>query len=149
MDYTHYWYRSRSLDAALFEKASKDCSEICRHLGISIQKDYIDGAPAVFTRTLVRFNGVEDDGHETFVIPKTYNPEFEQKDENGSLFQFCKTAYKAYDICVTCCLIIFKHYFVDQNIFRVLSDGDDEDWKAAREQCQSCLGYGSDFNIND
>ena len=51
-------------------------------------------------QNLVRFNGIEEDGHETFYISSGF--------EDG--FNFCKTARKDYDTAVCECLLILKHF---------------------------------------
>jgi len=65
---------------------------------------------------LVAFNGVEDDGHETFWV-----------DRNEPVWAFCKTARKPYDeIVVACCESAKRH-----GVFKEWSsDGDPEDHAA-------------------
>lgn len=70
-------------------------------------------APEISEENII-FNGVEDDGHETFVLSP------------GKGFSFCKTAYKPYDVVVTAILALADHY----NICSVSSDGNKDDWQA-------------------
>jgi len=95
--------------------------------------------PAKFTDTLIRFNGVDDAGHETFSI---------SSDCMAQGFDFCKTAEKPYDIAVCACLIICKHWFPD---IKVSSDGDMGDWEPAIDVVRTILGeeYVQDFSIDD
>ena len=65
------------------------------------------------------FNGLGDDGHETFLLSK-----FAQQCE----FNFCKTACKPYDSVVTACLVALKDRLGDD--VDVSSDGDTDDWAA-------------------
>jgi len=61
-------------------------------------------------------------------------------------FSCTKTAYRPYDIAVTVCLIIAKHYLGSQIL--VKSDGDSKDWEDARVLCQQFLNYGKDFELD-
>lgn len=63
--------------------------------------------------------------HETFSI-KWYPKE---GSENG----FCKTNRKPYDILVCFSLLAFKHSFNDYKVFHFSSNGNDEEWKPAKE----------------
>jgi hypothetical protein len=89
-----------------------------------------------------------DCSHETFWIPRVM-PDEEDEDEyqNDLRFQFCKTAFKPYDLAVQCCLIAFSHYFKEQ--FLVLSDGVRKLWNEPRETCVAILGYGQDFELSE
>jgi hypothetical protein len=80
----------------------------------------------------VRFNGVENGAHETFLV------EFPVGDERYD-DSWCKTAGKPYDTAVTACLILAKKLF-DAD-FEVRSDGRWKDWEGGR------LLYESVFNI--
>jgi hypothetical protein len=61
------------------------------------------------------FNGIEDDGHETLCAIR---------DVPG--FNFCKTARKPYDTCVTASLLLLN--LVSKDDLIISSDGDREDW---------------------
>lgn len=143
MGYTHYWYREEKLDREKFQKASNDCKLVTDYLrskGIYIQFEYHEPEPPVFSNEEIRFNGPDEDGHETFYIAQTFCEDFRQPADDGKLFAFCKTARKPYDTAVTACLIILKHHLGDD--FRVSSDGDPEDWQAGLDAVQSVLNYG-------
>lgn len=72
-------------------------------------------------------------------------PVYNDKEEVGLYFEFCKTAYKPYDLAVIICLIIAKHHLKDEII--VSSDGMLEQWKDGMLICQKILGYGLDFRL--
>jgi len=76
-----------------------------------------------------------DCSHESFT--------FKRIDRNDFEFNFCKTAYKPYDIAVNAFLIIAKHHM--GNDLNVSSDGDIEEWADAMNLCNNFLGYGNDF----
>jgi len=62
---------------------------------------------------MIRFNGKDDEGHETFML--TPDP---------SDFNFCKTAQKPYDLVVVAILCLLAH----RTDTGVSSDGDRSDW---------------------
>lgn len=67
----------------------------------------------VFSENLIRFNGVGDEGHETFVVTPSARD-----------FEFCKTARKPYDTAVVAILCLLHHH----TEIEVSSDGVPEDW---------------------
>jgi hypothetical protein len=101
----------------------------------------------LFSNDEVRFNGVGEEGHETFIVLREFEPQDWQRPERGLYFDFCKTARKPYDLVVCTCLIVFARHFGES--FRVDSDGGDEEenWPAARTTCQAILGYGNEFRL--
>ena len=94
MGFTRYW-EFETLDSEKF----KDFSSIC-HLLIDNVDIPLDDVTV--NETQVRFNGVDDDGHETFNFSL-----------NKDGFNFCKTATKPYDEVVCGCLYIAKLIFED------------------------------------
>ena len=87
-----------------------------------------------------------DCSHETFNFPVHLEPgSWQEPDENGRWFDFCKTAYKPYDWAVTAFLVIAKHYLGDKIL--VSSDGEMVHWQDAMQLCQIELGYGMDFQL--
>jgi hypothetical protein len=88
-----------------------------------------------------------DCSHETFHFPRVLRPPSWQKPkENGLYFNFCKTAFKPYDLAVTAFLVVAKHHLGSRIIVR--SDGDDCHWQDAKWLCQLELGYGLDFRLD-
>ena len=65
----------------------------------------------------------------------------------GRYFEFCKTAYKPYDLAVIICLLIAKHHLKEQIL--ISSDGAIDNWRDAMLVCQKILGYGLDFTLKD
>ena len=145
MGYTHYWRRAPEIDAATFAAASLDCAKVCKALPVSLAGGDRTGIPT-FEADSVRFNGVDDDGCETFRVNRieTQSP---WREGEPDVFTFCKTRQRPYDVCVQCALIVFRHHFGER--FRVSSDGNSDEWDGAREACQRVLGYGADFRIGD
>ena len=86
--------------------------------------------------------------HETFCLERVTDiTGFTQRDDdNGLIFNFCKTARKPYDIAVCSALIIAKKHFGES--IMISSDGDNEEWQESKALCQEILGYGDDLNMN-
>ncbi|MGB9858480.1 MAG: hypothetical protein ACPLQP_00930 [Moorellaceae bacterium] len=90
-----------------------------------------------------------DCSYETFYFPRVREPyyEGERPRENGLWFDFCKTAFRPYDLAVTAFLIIAKHHLKDKIVVR--TDGEDLHWADARLLCAMELGYGLGYGINE
>ena len=86
--------------------------------------------------------------YETFSLEQ-HKPLSEHEINEGKTksFDCCKTNYYPYDLAVTACLIIAKHYLGDQ--IEIKSDGDQKDFKDAMILCDQFLGYGLDFNLKE
>ena len=145
MGYTHYWtINQKEISPESWFGFMQEFSEIEAKFHEKLdhttdQKYRIDSESIIF-------NGIGEQGHETFTMNRK-NPMEESYTGENEYFDFCKTARKEYDIAVCCALIIAKKHFGD--IIRVSSDGGDEDgWDKAKELCQETLKYGSNFNIS-
>ena len=79
--------------------------------------------------------GKKDLCHETFYVNTVVKG-----------YEFCKTAMKSYDLLVQASLIALEKTV--GNKVDVSSDGDDEDWKIAREFYDGVFGGGSGKNAN-
>ena len=65
----------------------------------------------------------------------------------GKYFQFCKTAFRPYDLAVTAFLVIAKHHLGDRIL--VESDGTIAHWMDAVKLCRDVLGYGIAFQLEN
>lgn len=117
MGYTHYFPMTRNFKESewtLIQAAAKKLFELRKdilangHGGV--------GTKSSATKKDICFNGVGDDAHETFYIPKSIKKE--------DLFTFTKTNRKLYDECVVAMLTIIEH-FAPGALF-IESDGHDE-----------------------
>lgn len=106
MGYTRYWNIKNDLDDSKFVKFKEISSQIVELFDIPLDDIIIDDS-------VVRFNGVGDDAHETFVFSKK------------SGFNFCKTQRKPYDAVVCACLLTAVNIFGSDISFS--SDGDNDD----------------------
>lgn len=85
--------------------------------------------------------------HETAYLPRVLKPDkWQEPDEDGLYFEFCKTAFKPYDLAVTAFLIVCKHHLGDT--IEVSSDGEDKDWFDAKMLCDKLLGYGIAYFVD-
>ena len=135
MGYTHYYHVPKDFYDAEWENFISLCLKFIRKLPseIKIAREYddVDTEPE-FNEKYVRFNGIEKEGHETFVVLKKGNSDF----------NFCKTARKPYDLMVCACLIALK-YCVPH--VKVNSDGEAEDWEEAFKFFNEVEGTQLDF----
>jgi len=84
--------------------------------------------------------------YESFFFPRTLEIEQYQKPRNKKYFNFTKTAYRPYDLVVTACLIIAKHYLGSK--IDISSDGEAPQWFDGAMLCHTTLGYGLDFQLD-
>jgi len=86
----------------------------------------------------IRFNGLKDEGHETFTFHKKM-PKPQPWIETKECFNFCKTAGKPYDLAVGLSLLAaHKHA---PNTIKISSDGDwDGDWAEIRKAYKEIFG---------
>jgi len=98
MGYTHYWHQSRPISSAewgALADATRTILKRAKSHGIALAREYDEpDSPPEITADLIRFNGIDDNGHETFYFER----------DAGS-FAFCKTAHKDYDTAVIAVLI--------------------------------------------
>ena len=116
MGYTHYWKGRADLNATL----SLELNNLVTHGYVNhvIQKEQNkEEIPEVVTQENkeIYFNGIGDEGHETFVV------EFGKSKD----FDFCKTARKDYDAYVVASLILIQE--ANPNSFSWSSDGCEEE----------------------
>jgi hypothetical protein len=140
MGYTHYVYRKPTLDT---EAWSRYVSAIKKMYAdpevkklIAEEYDAVDKPPIV-DREIVKFNGLDQDGHETFYLERISRWPGDPR-EGGRSFQFCKTARKPYDKVVICALLAAKTAFGEDIVLR--SDGDWDEWVEGRQLYRKIFG---------
>lgn len=72
-------------------------------------------------------------------------PVYHDKRVVGKVFNFCKTAFRPYDLAVISFLIIAKRYLGEEIIIR--TDGGYQHWMDGFYLCQDQLGYGKKYTI--
>ena len=141
MGYAHY-FELQKAEKKIPEKALKIIEPILEEAyktGL-IQQEYDKPEPPICTEKEIAFNGVGENGHETFY----FRPNFTD-------FNFCKTARKPYDIVVMKVLLVLKCFFdIDLG-----TDGNFEDeWQDVRNYMEEKYNITSyvkqdlDFTIN-
>jgi len=105
--------------------------DYCEHKGIQLAFEDTIPEQAEVSDYQIRFNGVGNDGHETFILKKS-SIGSELPLLESDQFNFCKTARKPYDLAVGLVLLVAKNH--SPNSIRVSSDGDwESDWKEIRD----------------
>lgn len=127
MGFTRYWERpDKPVSADKWNALTRDVRKIfAMHKGlIAMEYDLPDREPVV-DDTVIRFNGIGEDGHETFRLTRNFEQQsWRRKGESHS--SFCKTARKPYDEVVAAVLSCVEHHLGD--IFKVSSDDDDDNF---------------------
>lgn len=81
--------------------------------------------------------------YETFRVSRIFDDDF-RSEENGLLFDCCKTAFRPYDLAVTAILVSLKHHVPE---CRISSDGDLSNWSDAIRMCVELFNYGENFEL--
>ncbi len=111
-----------------------------------VKNSDVDGAWFAGAKLTARTCG-GDCSHETLALFQKLKPEsYQEPQEDGKYFEFCKTAYKPYDVIVNVVLIIAKHHL--GGAITISSDGQSKDWDDGRFITQKILGYGADFKLD-
>jgi len=111
MGYTHYWESKKRFTDPQWTKLLRITQAIFAATKTPVQYETNDNRQPEIDPEFIRFNGVENDGHETFVLSR------------GQIeFDCCKTAYKPYDEIVVA-ILIAAHDINKE--FSWSSDGDD------------------------
>jgi len=91
----------------------------------------------------IRFNGWQDEGHETFMVTREVPDAPSWSPDSDESFDFCKTARKPYDVAV--CLVLLSMTRHAPKSFRISSDGDwDVEWSEARKIYKDMFGVEVD-----
>lgn len=125
MGYTHYWEHNPMfvlIKHKNYVQTLRDMAKIVKACGLLLAGFDGTGEPEL-SDTLVRFNGLLDDAHETFMFSSAA---LQKSYTKG--FMFCKTACKPYDVAVVACLAVAAELLGDW--LEVSSDGGPEDWEA-------------------
>ena len=153
MGYTSYWNTTKwsKKDKEGFVAALPAVQDIFERYKDIIQFECGDPKPAVANKKMIRFNGIDDDGHETFII---FNKKKQSEYGKGD-FAFCKTARKPYDIVVCEVLLVLSAYMPG---LEVSSDGwtvekstrvIDGEWEKALQNVEKHYGHVFKKKIED
>lgn len=130
------WFAGATLE-------TRACDGDCSHETFSLEQK--------LETTMTRHDGstyeLEPKGEEVCYTNPDGTKNKTPDNEVGKYFQCTKTAFKPYDLAVTVCLVIAKHYLGEQIDIR--SDGSMENWHEAMQMCHHFLGYGRGFCLDD
>lgn len=149
MGYTHYFHHTRRFTNAQWAEVMTDLNRIAataRAEGITLADGFGESElPAKGSESVtdgprylpdqrdesgekfVSFNGLGEDGHETFILFQNRAPLLPHQDKARRGWDFCKTARKPYDVAVTACLCYLESVYPGQ--ISAESDGAAEDWQ--------------------
>lgn len=134
MGYTHYFKQNTPVDIDTWREITAEVQRLIDASPVTICNGSGDvGSVALIDDDSIAFNGEEgeiDNAHETFMLPR-----------DNQEFNFCKTAYKPYDLLVTASLIIANHFA--PSAYGIASDGDHSDWYDGLEFARNTLGNHS------
>jgi hypothetical protein len=117
-----------------------DCSHGARHMGVAWPAEGASGVAAGGSdgdgqagswaggRLLGSRSCGGDCSHESFCLPRIVSTA-RADDQEHPVSDFCKTAFKPYDLAVQVCLVIARHHLGGS--IKVASDGDLECWRDA------------------
>lgn len=142
MGYTQYYYQKKNLTQKQWEKVCMETFSIldyCSKNNIELAYEYDESEqPPKVDNEMIRFNGVGNEGHETFIMFKK-KPESSWNKESKDYFYFCKTARKPYDLAV--CLVLLSLAQNAPKAVELSSDGDWEvEWAEARKVYKELFG---------
>lgn len=122
MGYTHYWTQARDFSQDEWKEITAQAKDVLEIHGrvVCYEQDKPNRRPQVDSK-MIRFNGKEDDGHETFVLTCKMG---RVRPGETEAFSFCKTNYKPYDVAVVEVLKVAKK--VAPDALRLASDGGPE-----------------------
>ena len=160
MGYTHYWtfIKPKSIKGkhqeieSQYQLAVRQCQRIVKSYNKTVKAidpkhpDRLAGYSAhvkINDYLGLSFNGTAELSHEDFYLADHWSNCFDRKFEPKG-FNFCKTAYKPYDVVVIACLITLQHYLGD--LIEVGSDGDASEWVDGLELAKKVLKI-KDLNI--
>lgn len=142
MGYTHYFYQKRDFSILEWLKITEAFKRLVDEMPTRSTNPYYPDAPIVLcdwsgkegttpeiSDDRISFNGEGDMSHETMTLNRVCPPKSDW--DKDSVFQFCKTAAKPYDLMV-CSLLIVAVEFAPTAL-DLSSDGDmdGDDWAEA------------------
>jgi hypothetical protein len=140
MGYTHYWENSATVIPVEAILIIREIVEQAYADGVIQVEHNRKGLPIV-TERLIRFNGVDDLGHETF----RFDVDDVYRTDRGTAFAFCKTNQKPYDTVVMKVLIVLK--WALKELITIRSDGSfSEEWQDVRDEMSARYAIHTSVN---
>jgi len=126
LGYTHYWKKEKKVNKKEYADALKDIAKIVKANSNILAGPSGDSGTKPEITPDIAFNGIEDESHESFVLPASGLGDFE----------FCKTAQKPYDEVVVAALA----RLAEVDGIKVSSDGSAADWEDGVKLASKVLG---------
>lgn len=132
MGYTHYWSTESNFTDEEWTEVCARARSVLQFTDIPVQWECDVEEPSEVSNEVIRFNGVGDDGYETFMISprKIGNTIME------GLGSFCKTARKPYDEVVVAMLVMMSEVKPD---FNWCSDGEPKEHMDGIKLYRNCM----------
>lgn len=167
MGYTHYYNQRRTATKAEWATIIADIRTILTYAqhecGIALGNGVGDaGTSPDITDSIISFNGIGDDSHETFYVTRVKNnkPDYPGQDKSHYSSNFTKTARKPYDDVVTACLCylttvtrredpISHAPILGSEAWTATSDGDGKDFLVGLDLARKALAprLGNELDI--
>ena len=131
MGYTHYFTQTRDFTDNEWIAIKAFSWNLLRNDDAKKVIDHKHDQKLEINNKTILFNGIKNDGHETFVLGKKIKPTSWKSRggcfKKGEEFQFCKTAYKPYDKYVVAVLCYINA--VAPDACKITSDGWKHEWQ--------------------
>ena len=140
MGYTHYWRQLRDFTDTEWNELARLTRLITEGWPARNLTATLDPAEFNIDNEEIRFNGIGEDGHETFILTKKKRAKMDYEEQEAydiqGAFEFCKTAQKPYDkyvVAVLCAVhrVAQKQGLLGdymQSMMKITSDGNTKDW---------------------
>ena len=140
MGYTHYWRQLRDFTDTEWNELARLTRLITEGWPARNLTATLDPAEFNIDNEEIRFNGIGEDGHETFILTKKKRAKMDYEEQEAydrqGAFEFCKTAQKPYDkyvVAVLCALYTMDNNNNKSIMSEITSDGRVEDWNEGLE----------------
>lgn len=124
MGYTHYWTQKATFTKAEWRELVDGVKKLSDLANLELVFEQHERTPPQIDDEVVRFNGFEEDGYETFLITRKRPEAVPYRKLRG--WDFCKTDERAYDVAVTAVLAYLDAILPDK--WETTSDGRTKDW---------------------
>lgn len=155
MGYTHYFSQLRDVTHEEWGRIRTLTDTLIRKLPPGVRIDDQDGGPPLVNQECIWFNGIEDEGCETFELTRVKRPlrDYELQElkaatpstrrqlEAAGAFNFCKTRREPYDLVVCAVLAIATYVTRRDPAWRISSDGEPDEWQPALDWATKTLGF--------
>lgn len=155
MGYTHYFRQHRNASREEWERIRLLTTKLFEALPPDVRIDDQNGGPPIADQTHIWFNGIEDEGCETFQLTRCrralrdyeeaernrMSPAERRKFDAEGVFDFCKTRGEPYDLVVCAVLAVAAYVTRRDPAWTISSDGEPADWQPGLDWATRTLGF--------